>query len=303
MVMLKVVVLVALVAGVSALHPSMRLLSDGMRQTLEVGRLLDAQEDTAKAAVAKCVVALTPPSITSFNKCIGVDLGLVATGDAAAMAAATAAFQDLQKEGAILNNFTTGSKESCTAIFSTKIIQCSQIMFTSDIAAYLEKNPFPTSVAALPAGCADITTIASQNATVSAASNQQLADPQDQGASNVVKTACGAQAGGRSGFSAAKAAFAQMFSECSKTGVNPTSQLSTEDAAAVKAALVVPTSAPTPAPSTVKPTPAPSTLPTNALAVPTSAPPSTVPTNARPTSAAGLVASVVLAATAVVVAL
>ena len=36
MVMLKVAVLVALVAGVSALHPSMRLLSDGMRHTVEV---------------------------------------------------------------------------------------------------------------------------------------------------------------------------------------------------------------------------------------------------------------------------
>jgi hypothetical protein len=290
MVMLKVAVLVAAVVGVSALHPSMRLLSDGMRQTLEVGRLLDAEEDAAKAALSKCFLALLPPSITSFYKCIGVDLGLVATGDEAAMAAAQAAIAGLQKEGASLDKFTTISKDSCTALFTTKVFQCSAIMFTSDPAAYLEKNPFPTSVAALPAGCADVKTILTQNANMSAASDQQLADPAAQGASAGLKTACGAQADGKNGFSEAKAAFAQVFSECSKTGVNPTSQLSTEDASAVKAALAVPTSAPTPAPSTVKPTS-------------TSAPPSTVPTNARPTSAAGLVASVVLAAAAVVVAL
>ena len=218
--------------------------------------------------MSKCIVALLPPSITSFYKCIGVDLALVATGDAAAATAAQAAMVSLQTDAASLGNFKTISKDSCTALFSTKLFQCSLIMLTSDPAAYLEKNPFPTSVAALPAGCADVKTIVSQNETMSAASNQQLADPQAQGASNALKNSCGAQADGKNGFSEGKAAFTQIFSECSKTGANPTSQLSPEDAAAVEAALVVPT---------------------------TNAP--------RPTSAAGLVASVVLAAAAVVVAL
>ncbi len=261
MVMLKVGVLVALVAGVSALHPEMRLLSDGMRQTVEVGRLLQATEEAGKAAVAKCIVALMPPSIISFYKCIGVDLALAATGDAAATAAAGTAIAKLQGEAQSLEKFKTLNKESCTAIFSTKTFQCVPIMFASDPAAYLAKNPFPTSVAALPAGCADVKTIVSQDPGMSAASNQQLAGQEVQTASNGLKTACGAQPDGKNGFSEVKAQFALIFSECSKTGVNPTSQLSTEDAAAAKAAL------------------------------------------GSPTNAAGLVASVVLAAVAVVVAL
>ena len=258
--MLKVGVLVAPVAGVSALSPEMRLFNDGMRQTVEVGRLLDAAEDAAKAAVSKCVVALMPPSITSFMKCIGVDLALVATGDAAAAQAASRALATLEAQGAALDKFSTVSKESCTALFSSKAFQCVPIMFASDPVAYLEKNPFPTSFAALPAGCADVKTIAAQTPGMSAQSDQQLAAPAAQGASNNLKASCGAQGGGK-GFSDAKASFAQIVSECSKTGANPASQLSAEEATAAKAAL------------------------------------------GAPTNAAGLVASVVLAAVAVVVAL
>ena len=265
MVMLKVAVLVAVVAGVSALHPSMRLLSEGVRQTVEVGRLLGAAEDAiARAAVTKCVVAMMPPSITSFSNCFGIDLALVAVSDGAATAAAEAAIADIQKQVDTLASFKTISKDSCTTLFSTKLVQCTAIMFTSDPAAYLEKNPFPTSVAALPAGCADAKTLLTQNPGVSARSDRQLNNQTAQGVSNELKTDCGAQANGKSGFSEGKAAFAQIFSECSKTGVNTTSQLSTEDAKAVNAAL-------------------------GALGA--------------PTNAAGLVASVVLAAVAVVVAL
>jgi hypothetical protein len=74
-----VVALAAALAGVSALHPEFRELSDGMRESFEIGRLLQAA-DAQTAAVASCVNALVPPSITSFYKCIGVNLVLVASG-------------------------------------------------------------------------------------------------------------------------------------------------------------------------------------------------------------------------------
>jgi hypothetical protein len=235
MAMLKALALVAAVGGVSALHPELRLFSDGLRQTVEVGRVLDAQEDALKAGMAKCIVALVPPSITSFYKCIGVDLGLVATGDAAASASATAAFAAIQKDGAAISSFTTVSKESCAALFKTKIFQCSPIMFASDPAAYLKSNPFPTSVDGLPAGCADVKTIVTQNATYSAVCNNQLNAPEAKGGSAALEQTCGTQPDGTNSFTSAKSAFATIFTECTKVGADPTSLLSASDASAAKA--------------------------------------------------------------------
>jgi hypothetical protein len=275
MAMFTVLVLAAALAGVSALHPELRLLSDGMRQTVEVARILDAQLDAAKAAMAKCVTALLPPSITSFYTCIGVDLAQVATGNQTATEKAAAAIAKLQAEGASIEKYTTITKESCTALFNTKTIQCAPIMFASNPAAFIKANPFPTSVDKLPAGCADIKTLASQSAEFSADCTNGLTSPEVTGTSAQVATTCGQTADGKDVFAESKKTMATVFNECAKIGVDPSSQLSATDAAAVKAAVSEPTNAPT----------------TN------------TPTTSKPANAAGLVASVVLAAAAVVVAI
>ncbi len=78
-------------------------------------------------------------------------------------------------------------------------------------------------------------------------------------------------------FGDSKAVFVSIFNQCSALGVNPTSQLSAQDAANAKAAMGL-TSSPSNGPTTQ----------------PSSAPPTNVPSSAPPINAAGLVASVVL---------
>ncbi len=262
--MFTVFVLAAALAGVSALHPEMRLLSDGMRQTVEVLRILQvpALDAATQAAMAKCVTALVPPSITSFYTCIGVDLALMASGDENARTAAFAAMVNLQSEADGFQSSTSfsASKESCTALFKTTTFKCMPIMFASDPAAYIKANPFPTSVATLPAGCADLKTIVSQNAQVSAACTASLTDPTVKSGSDRLTATCGGQTpDGKNAFAELKKLIATIYNECAKTGADPAAGLSATDAAAVKAAMG--------------------------------------------SNAAGLVASVVLAAAAVVVAL
>jgi hypothetical protein len=243
----------AALAGVSALHPELRLLSEGMRQTLEVARILHGGEDhdedhAQEKAAAKCINALVPPSITSYLKCIGVDLGAAASGDEAAMEAALAALTQLTKDGEKVAGFTTFSKESCTALFQTKVFKCAPIIFASDPAAYLKANPFPTSVDKLPAGCADIKDIVSKNATESAECTAALNSPNVTLGSTALAGDCGQTPDGKNGFADGKKMFATVFNECAKTGVDPTAGLAPTDAAAIKT-LMGATAAPSGSPS------------------------------------------------------
>jgi hypothetical protein len=309
----------AALLAADGMHPDRRLLDDSMRSLVDWSRLLGDQsmvirmgrelqtEEDVNKAVAKCILAVMPPSVAQTFTCLGIDLSNTATvqGQVSKFEA------DVQKDMAQLESIFAGNEDpfksggkinvtkgQCESLYATKTLQCNQIMLASDPFDYVAKNPFPTSIDKLPAGCSDIVKMLGGDAAAKAQIEPVLTGsaPQVTTGCQQSKTDCAATGP----FSDVKALFVSIFNQCSALGVNPTSQLPAQDAANAKAAMGVtnsPSNGPTTQPSSAPPTNVPSSAPpTN---VPSSAPSTNVPSSAPLTNAAGLVASVVAAAVVV----